>query len=428
MNPIPRPCLQDLPADCNQIIADTLAAEPSPATAFVPSIRAWAATSTAFRKIISDAGWLSVENVCKYKFHRALEFSCPALRVLNIAAHHAHGLTANVFREALAVLPHGPNRPDDQTLALMLQNRAGDRLKQEVRYAYPRYLPESASSADDSADEWIFNETQFASLARFIDASLGPRGAAQAHVESRAYYFVDDSFAVLQRLPMGLKTMAFMMLAARIPGLACSKFDAARDMACDLLFDIECLIPLQWSPILMNVYFDGNDFTDHLWLLLRLQGVSPLTVAGICCRVVQLVGSYLDSLPDPEGGSGLPALGAGKRHWKRLMKGHEGNEVNGIKRLLNLLSRYLADERVRQAYTDALVGRGFITRAERPFGSDLLGRQKDFCRWFSHFDKALTGESESELNFSDVDDDTRSERTPSAMDSDTEQGSDAERT
>ena len=430
MDHVPRTRLQDLPVECHQIIVTALSTEASPATAFVPSIRAWSATSTGFRKIISETGWLSAENVCQYKFNRALEFSCPALRVLAVATHHADVLTAEMFRGALARLPEGMNRPDDQTLALMLVNRAGGRLKPEVTQAYPRYLPAplTASSVADSNKVWEFGELDFADLMRFIDETLGPRGATSAHVESRAYYFVDDCFAILQTLPIGLRTMAFMMLAQRIPGLVFSKFEAARDTAFDLLFDIDSLMPVRWSPILTKMYFAGEDFTDYVWLLLRLRGVSPATVAGICCRVVQLVGSFVDGLPDCEGGSKLSVLGPGKRHWKRLMQGHEWNEANAIKRLLNLLSQFLADKRVRQAYTDALVGRGFITRAERPFGSDRLGRQKDFHRWFTHFGGRRDSESSSELNYSDFGEETVSDGTSLALDSNTPDGSDTERT
>ena len=398
MNPLPPLSLQALPTDIHERIVNELAKEAAPATAFVPSIRSWSGTCRQFRQTMSNAGWLSAENVCKYKFERALAFTCPALRILNVAERHAEALTLSVFTEALLSLPYIENRPEDAILTVMLLQRAGPRLRPELRLALQASTKAARFEFPDETDAqgWTVSEDAFMQLGWFIDASLGIHRLGTTHEDSLIYFFVDDCFAVLQRLSVGLKSLAFMMVADRISYMAPSHFLSVQDDRLDLLFDLESLMPVQWDPALLNLYYNNQDFSEQLNDLLKYGQASSGTVAGLCCRVLRLVGNFLDGLPDPDAGRTLSSPGVGQRHWKRLMAGQNAEQVNFIKRLLCLVARHLNDKRIRRAYLETLVGRGFIHRAECPFGSDRLGRQKDFDGWCTHADGTPAIDSESE--------------------------------
>lgn len=385
MTPLPGNTLQSLPIDCQAIIANELANVPSGALAFVPSIRSWAATNVHFHQMLSEAGWLSRESVCDYKLGRVLDFSCPTTRLLNVATRYADGLTLSSFKaavEATALTRYGPGGP---ILAGMLVNRAGDHLKPDVTSALrhwarqsPNFHPGELRLQDPASEP----ETNLA-LAEFFEDVLEqrPRSEDEACVASRCCFLIDDVYAMLDTWPTELRVRAFIRMAIRVPGMAISVSEPERLACMEVLFDLASLIPVQWEPALTTFRTGVNDLPFQIYLIADSPHYSPMTRATICCRVLQMVGSFLDSVPDPASGQLNTMPAAIRRHWTSVMNGCPPVAINFIKRLLLAVHTCLGFPRVKASYAKELAGRGFIHPSEIPTGKDLPGPDKQFLRW-----------------------------------------------
>lgn len=336
-------------------IAAHLAQEPRTSTAWVPSLRSWGSTNTYFRALLFEAGWLAPANVCNAKFAQALDFSCPALRVLNLAAHFAPALPLQALMAMLQTLPGNRSCPKHSVLPLMLVNRAGKRLPPATRAALLASVAQSpyALPVDDGTQRWTFGKPERQALKRFIGDCFGVFHGGDFHVllASGERYFADDCMAVVLNLPLGLQALALHDLSYCAEELLNGALEEAVAARADILFDIEALIPQQWSSALV----------DHTCYPLRsldqclrsvLIKASPRTTADICRRVVRLMRHFLD---------GLPRV---KRHWTRLQKACSTDELRLFQGLARLLHDHLGIGGVRGMYLRAALRSGLITRAE----------------------------------------------------------------
>ncbi len=305
--------------------------------------------------------------------------------MLNVATRYADGLALSSFQaavEATALTRYGPSGP---VLAGMLVNRAGDRLKPDVKSALLLWARQSPNFHPDELrlQDAVFEPETELALAEFFDDVLDQRPVSddEAYDASRSCFLIDDLYAMLDAWPVELRVRAFIRMAIRVPAMAISPSEPDRMASLEVLFDMASLIPVQWDPAMTAFRVGVNDLPFQIYLVADSPHYSPVMRATICCRVLRLLGSFLDSAPDPTSGPGAIVPAAARRHWTNVMNGCPPVSVNFFKRLLLAVHTCLGIPRVRASYVDELVDRGFICRSEIPTGKELPGLDKPFLRW-----------------------------------------------
>lgn len=361
--------LQTLCRDNHLQIATHLAQEPSTATAWVPSVRSLGSTNKYFRALLLEGGWLAPADVCKAKFLHAVRFTCPALRVLDLAERFAPQLPLPAWKATLDTLPQTMACPKHSALPLMLVSRAAKRLLPATKAELKEAVANSkyALPIDDGTQRWSFSKLECEALKRLIADCFGVANGGDFNVllAIGERYFAEDCMEVALRLPVGLKALALHELSFCLDELANVSLDGAATAKMDILFDIEGLIPRQWDGALVDHTCFPMRSLDQCLRLLLLKA-SPRTASDICRRVLKLVIHFLDGVPKE------------KRHWSRLVKACSTDELRLFQGLVRLLHDYLRTPGIQSLYLKAVVRSGLITRAELK-SPPALEKFKSWC-------------------------------------------------
>ncbi len=377
---------QTLPRDAHLAMAAELAREPSTATAYLPSMRAWGSTSQYFRELVYTE-WLAPAKVCEFKLSRAMAFDCPALRVLDVAEHFASVLSTAAFMRSVKEARKNPACPDNSGLPLLLLNRACEHLPSETR-------TELTSVAGNSEYYALVNwgqtreadNEQHDTLVCFIRDCFGLEGSGDDELVPIAgeRYFAEDCLDVLLNLPAEFKALGLHELTRCLVTLTKAPGEMAWNAIVDIRFEIEQLIPLQWhAHLTSNTIFSDMKFEDCVRRVLNDARVCGSSVDSLLGRVVRLVASFVDGLP------------AGQRHWTTLGAGNAGFwEIDCIKHLLKLVHEHLRKGPSRDLYRTELVRCGLLTKQDLNDATAL----RHFRAWCAQFDNGF-GERMSSMLF-----------------------------
>lgn len=361
--------LQSVSRDVHLQIAEYLAQEPSKVTAWVPSVRSWGTTNIYFRNLLLEAGWLAPADVCRAKFSQAVRFTCPALRVLDLAEHFAPVLPLPALTATLETLQRTPVSPKSSALPLMLLNRADKRLSLAARDALLESVAKSpyALPVDDGTQRWTFSKLERQALKLFIADCIGVANGGDFNVllGNGERYFAEDCMDVVLNLPTGLKSLALHELSFCLQELTNLPLDGAESANADILFDIEGLIPQQWNSALVDCTCFPVRSLDQCLRTVLLKA-SPRTAKDICQRVVNLMCHFLDGLPKAD------------RHWTKLEKACSIDQRRLFLGLARLLHDQLRIPGVRSLYLKAVVRHGLITRSELK-SPQVLEKFKRWC-------------------------------------------------
>lgn len=361
--------LQSAGRDIHLQIAEHLAQEPSTFTVWMPSMRSWGTTNKYFRSLLLEVGWLAPANVCKAKFAQAVRFTCPALRVLDLAEHFAPVLPMPALTVTLATLPKTPACPNQSALPLMLVTRAGARLQPATKAELVKSVAQStyALPVDDGTQRWTFSKLEGQALKRFIADCIGVMTGGDFNVllANGERYFAEDCMAVALKLPVGLKSLALHELSYCIEELSNLPLEGVDSARVDILFDIEGLIPQQWNSALVNhTCFPMRSLDQCLRVVLA--HASTRTASDICQRALKLMCHFLDGLPKAD------------RHWTRLEIVCSTDELRLIQGLVRLLNDHLRIPGVKSLYMKAAVHHGLLTRADVK-SSEMLEEFNHWC-------------------------------------------------
>ncbi len=377
---------QKLPRDAHLTMAAEVAREPSTATAYLPSMRAWGSTSHYFRELVYTE-WLAPAKVCEFKLSRAMAFDCPALRVLDVAEHFAPVLSTAAFMKSVKEAPKRPACPDNSGLPLMLLNRAGEHLPSETR-------AELTSVASNSEYYALVNQGQnreadnerHDTLVCFIRDCFGVEDPGDdelvpIHGER---HFAEDCFNVLYNLPAEFKALGLHELTRCLVALTKVPDEKASNAILQIRFEIDNLIPVQWQAHLTsNAIFSDMKFEDCVRVVLNDARVAGFGAGSLLGRVVRLVASFVDGLP------------AGQRHWTTLAAVKAGFwEIDCIKHLLRTVHEHLRKGPSRDLYRTELVRCGLLTKQELRNTTAL----RLFKNWCSQVDNGF-GERMSSMLF-----------------------------
>ncbi len=347
--------LQSLVRDTHQLIALQLAQEPSKVTAYVPSVRSWGSTNQYFRALLLEAGWLAPADVCKAKLSQAVMFSCPALRVLDIAEHFAPELPLKAFSDTLPTLPKSIPGPDHSALPMMLVSRAGSRLQPETKAGLAASVAASKYALPVDAGErgWAFTEAERNALRRFVADCFGVTSINNLSVSLAIGYrhFSEDFMEVMLKLPVGLKALAFHELTFCLEELTAIQVDGTADARKDVLFEIDQLIPVQWHVALTDrSIFANRSFERCLLVLLSNCGLRVATDTGK--RMLTLLSDFFGRLPKAS------------RHWSKLASVCAAGELRLLKQLVMTMNDNPRLRGLRSSFLKVLISNGFIRKSE----------------------------------------------------------------
>lgn len=362
--------LQSVCRDNQLLIAEYLAQEPSKVTAWVPSVRSWGTTNIYFRALLLEAGWLAPADVCKAKFAQAVRFTCPALRVLDLAEHFAPVLPMPALSATLATLPKTPACPNPSALPLMLVTRAGARLRPATKAELVKSVAQStyALPVDEGTQRWNFSKPERQALKRFIADCIGVFDGGDFNVllANGERYFAEDCMDVALNLPVGLKALALHELSYCIEELSNLPLEGVDLAKVDILFDMAGLVPQQWNSALVDhTCFPMRSLDQCLRVVLA--HASTRTTRDICQRALKLMCHFLDGLPKEN------------RHWTRLEVACSTDELRLIQGLVRLLHDHLHIPGVKSLYVKAAVRHGLLTQADVK-SSRVLEKFNQWCK------------------------------------------------
>ncbi len=347
--------LQSLPRDTHQLIALELAQAPSKATAYVPSVRSWGTTNQYFRALLLDAGWLAPEHVCNAKLSQALRFTCPALRVLDIAEHFAPVLSLSAFAAVLSTLPKTTPCPDHSALPMMLLIRAGARLQSSTKAQLMQAVANSkyALPVGEGERGWAFSLAERMALKRLVADCFGVASGGDFNVMLAVghRHFAEDFMEVVLNLPVGLKALAFHELTYLLEELTAIQIDGTNEARMDVLFEIDQLIPVQWHAALSDFSIFAHRSFDRCVLML-LSNSGPRVAAAAGKRLVTLLSDFFNSLPKS------------CRHWSKLETVCRADELRLLKALVRMMHQMPQMSGQLQGYLTAAVQSGFLLDAE----------------------------------------------------------------
>ncbi len=347
--------LQSLNRDTHQLIALQLAQEPSKATAYVPSVRAWGTTNSYYRTLLLEAGWLAPADVCKAKLSQAVMFTCPALRVLDVAEHFAPELPLPALSAVLATLPKTDPSPDPSALPMMLVGRAASRLHPETKAGLEDAAANSpyALPVGENGRGWTFSKAESKALKRFVADCFGVASGGDFNVVLAIghRHFSEDFMEVVLNLPVGLKALAFHELTYCLEELTVVQVDGTADARMDILFEVEQLIPVQWHPALSDLSIFAHRPFDRCVLML-LSNFGPRVAADAGKRVVALLSDFFRGSPKSS------------RHWSTLDSVCSADEIRLLKGLVRLMHDNPQIPSMLDDYLKSAVRSGFILESE----------------------------------------------------------------